>query len=296
MLGAVNLDKEKNLDNQEKEKVYAPVEFRFLSEKNEKVQQLSVGEKFKLLFFLDDDSVYTSLLLMNCSANNTNPENPKVYKILEDACPTRAGKNVIYYDYGQSKSKFTSEKGTEHNAAEIMLKAFKFVDSDRVAFSCGVRICKRGDEALCEIPDCAAGEKPAAPKKTDPAAATDPADTSAGVPADQGAPDAGTVAKRKKRSASSSNTEERTISGIIEIIDPIQREPSRDNQEKQEGDCFRSRDIIIVIIVMAAFVLTLLIACIVLAITVTKTRSRVNNMISESNGHSFFIPRAKITA
>lgn len=46
----------KNLDNQEKEKVYAPVEFRFLSEKNEKVQQLSVGEKFKLLFFLDDDS------------------------------------------------------------------------------------------------------------------------------------------------------------------------------------------------------------------------------------------------
>lgn len=32
-----------------------------------------------------------------------------------------------------------------------MLKAFKFVDSDRVAFSCGVRICKRGDEALCEI-------------------------------------------------------------------------------------------------------------------------------------------------
>lgn len=66
----------------------------------------------------------------------------------------------------------------------------------------------------------------------------------------------------------------------------------------EEKTCFRSQEILIVIIVMSVFVFILLVACLAMSCAILKLRHKFNSHHQENESHMprFFLPHAKLQA
>lgn len=66
----------------------------------------------------------------------------------------------------------------------------------------------------------------------------------------------------------------------------------------EEKTCFRSQEILIVIIVMSVFVFILLVACLAMSCAILKLRQKFNSHHQENESHMprFFLPHAKLQA
>ncbi|XP_062585966.1 EGF-like domain-containing protein 2 [Saccostrea cucullata] len=229
-------------------------------------------------------------------------------------------------------------RGGEVAAAVLPIYAFKFKSTGNVAFNCQLKICREGEDCnpRCGAPATDDSAAPRATDAA-PVAPTDapadvvptgvPTDAPTGVPTDAppvdgGAPDAGPVvtdtpvdvatnepaiAKRRRRRAASGEERE-TFSAIVSVVDPFETQwranqvtstsaPTTESPE-EEKTCFRSQEILIVIIVMSAFVFVLLVACLVMSCTILKLRHKFNCRENESESHMprFFLPHAKLQA
>ncbi|XP_033733318.1 EGF-like domain-containing protein 2 [Pecten maximus] len=252
-----------NLTRNEQKKTYSPVRFHFLDEKQNVLERaLYVGEKFTNMVYLTSTDVYTALLLEKCVANNGEEGTQTEVVLLENACPTADGNLVMQDPPGQVKMDYTPpDFPAPIPAAALHMLGFRFYESKQVFIQCVVKICKAVDEAACAIPDCN-----------------------------------GQDVSRRRRSADDHNnsTDEQTVSGLFTILEEPIVLPNKEIVEK-EPDCFRSSEIIIVIIAMAALVLVMLIACVVLATLIVRSRGKVQKLVENNDPHGLHIPRAKLT-
>ncbi|XP_060074931.1 EGF-like domain-containing protein 2 [Ylistrum balloti] len=252
-----------NLTRNEEKKTYSPVRFHFLDEdKNVLDRALYVGEKFTNMVYLISTDVYTALLLEKCVANNGEEGTQTEVVLLDNGCPTSDGNLVMQDPPGQVKMEYTPpDFPAPIPAAALHMLGFRFYDSKQVFIQCVVKICKPEDEAACAIPNCN-----------------------------------GQAMSRKRRSADnySNGTDEQTVSGLFTIVEEPIVLPNREIVEK-ESDCFRSSEIIIVIIAMSALVLVMLIACVVLATLIVRSRGKVQKLMENNDVQGLHIPRAKLT-
>ncbi|OWF46347.1 EGF-like domain-containing protein 2 [Mizuhopecten yessoensis] len=252
-----------NLTRREDKKTYSPVRFHFLdAEENVLARALFVGEKFTNMVYLTSTEVYSALLLEKCVANNGEDGTQTEVVLLENGCPTSDGNLVMQDPPGQIKLDYTpQDSSTPIPAAALHMLGFRFYESKQVFIQCVVKICKAEDEAACATPDC------------------------------NGAP---VVRRRRSADDFNNSTDEQTVSGLFTILEEPIVLPNKQIVEK-ESDCFRSSEIIIVIIVMSALVLVMLIACVVLATLIVRSRGKVQKLVEHNDAHGLHIPRAKLT-
>ncbi|XP_061181554.1 EGF-like domain-containing protein 2 [Saccostrea echinata] len=333
-LDQVDLDKSRNLQTDKKDGDYSPVRMNVLNEDDTNLTgQVNVGDVIKLRFYLDDETVYKNLRMEDCTANDTRLENGNSFQFLERGCPTEAGAAIMVNTDGQTLTRITHPvRGEGEVAAAILpIYAFKFKSTGNVAFNCQLKICRDGED--CN-PNCGApAADDAAPAATDvaPVAPTNgpadavptdvaPTDVPGVAPADGGAPvdvatdvpldavptDPPAPARRRRRAAS--GEEGKIFSAKISVVDPFESQwranqvtsvpPPTTESPAEEKTCFRSQEILIVIIVMSAFVFVLLVACLVMSCTILKLRHKFNCRENESESHMprFFLPHAKLQA
>nr|XP_022289302.1 EGF-like domain-containing protein 2 [Crassostrea virginica] len=342
-LDQVDLDKSKDLQKDKKDDAYSPVRMNVLNKDDTNLTgTVNVGDVIKLRFYLDDETVYKSLRMEDCTANDTKVEGGNSFKFLEKGCPTDAGAAIMVDPSGQTLTRITHPfTGGEVAAAVLPVFAFKFKSTGNVAFNCQVKICRDGEENNCAprcgesetIPDdgvapaVADGVATVAPDggetpPSDPPAdggETPPSDPPADggelpptdSPADGGETppsDPPAAARRKRRSAGG---EVETFSAIVSVVDPFDNQWRRDKvvltqtttkptteSPEEEKTCFRSQEILIVIIVMSVFVFILLIACLVMSCAILKLRKRFTSHQQENESQipRFFLPHAKLQA
>ncbi|KAK3106281.1 hypothetical protein FSP39_016753 [Pinctada imbricata] len=315
-LDAVKLDEKDNLRKKETDKTYSPVRFSVNDDKGEPLTKaLFVGDPFSLFFYLNDDSVYKALRIEVCTANDTSGAKPVVFKFIDQGCPTIEAGSIMQDPYGQVLTTYSAPEGATTPASRLDLLAFKFKSGPNVGFNCKVKICKAGDEAACN-PGCGRPEE--APTEAGSLAPGNEAGAGGEAAGTEGGGEGGTTvevggtvegAVRRRRKRRSSGTElEETFSAILQVVDPSEEAQKeliiRTQKDKPQpkaptsSECFRSEDILIVIVVMSALVFILLVACFVLSISIIRARNRVIKYDDNSGSSSprFFIPRAIVKA
>lgn len=321
-LDQVDLDKSKDLQKDKKDEAYSPVRMNVLNKDDANLTgTVNVGDVIKLRFYLDDETVYKSLRMEDCVANDTRPDG-KSFKFLEKGCPTDDGASIMVDTAGQTLTEIQHPfNGNTVSAAVLPMYAFKFKSAGNVAFNCQVKICKEGEDDQCQ-PKCGAtntdlvpagGDTENAAETPSSTTAETPAETTADTPADQpttpAEPPADTTGRRKRRSASGELKE--TFSAIVSVVDPFETQWRKDKviistvapsptteSPGEEKTCFRSQEILIVIIVMSVFVFILLVACLAMSCAILKLRNKFNSHHQENESHMprFFLPHAKLQA
>ncbi|KAK3584469.1 hypothetical protein CHS0354_005272 [Potamilus streckersoni] len=258
-----------NLTKSVTDQKYTPVEMVVEDDAKSTLKtgtKLYVGQPFVLYFKLTDNSVYNSMRIERCEANNTlsGTEN-KLYTILDSGCGTPKGAKVI-------RALQTPRNDTNGLlGAELKLRAFKFIDSENVGFVCSVKLCKAGDEGSCSVRN-----------------QTDCASITSG--------------RRKRATVDSPSVsgQDKTMTTVISVYDPRDY-GSLQNQgtEPSAEQCLAKSDILAAFIVLVVAVAILFIACFIFVCICLRRRSHMKEYepsIMSTGSSEFRIPRAHVNS
>ncbi|GFO00455.1 immunoglobulin-like repeats containing protein domain, partial [Plakobranchus ocellatus] len=132
------------------------------SQSNPITGAIPLGTEVVLKFELGSGNDYTSLWLSGCSANNSLPGSDGDFKEVDlidsNGCPASGATGLF--------KNFPSKPQVAAGQAQVVMMsigAFRFMGaSSEVAFTCGLTLCKAGEESNCAEPsECAGYSSPA---------------------------------------------------------------------------------------------------------------------------------------
>lgn len=103
-----------------------------------------LGQKVYLFSYLEDNDVYSSLLIEKCTA--TDPDHNKTITIVDDSCPVPKVRDLFFAQPGY-------ETSLGKDGIGMLMQIFKMVQTTTtVNFACEVKVCR--NDTNCELPYC----------------------------------------------------------------------------------------------------------------------------------------------
>ncbi|XP_046574913.1 EGF-like domain-containing protein 2 [Haliotis rubra] len=240
--------------------IYEPVVFKVMSNNQPLSNKpMLIGQELTFSFNIPVETGYVAVAVETLTANDTKAGG-STFVIITSKCPATDADSVLS----------TFERSSDNRIVTVIVKVFKFVDSDSVGFTCNARICKAGDPA-CDLPTCNGQASPS-------------------------------TTGRRKRDVGN----QKTIQTVVKVTEdpqaaaaagqsPTDKTPDecKNDSSKQAGEneCLMKKEIIVVLAIMAATVIILMIACMVMTCKLLKAGTKVVDVPQSEYQPSMSLPR-----